>query len=654
MDKRIARADVRNVEGDAIQALTGKLGSNLASSATYAALLRHHAHHKVLSEGFLLHACILFHGAQHLYPPFLENLLLQTYGKCGAMEDAFSTFSHIHTTDLFSWNLLLIACAENGKHTDAAHVFHQMQAEGFFPNKHTFLSLVTVCAAQTALLQGKAVHACILGNGSMSDIVLQSALVNMYGKCRCVEDARKMFYGMSQRNVISWNAMMSTYAQLGQSRNALLLFEDMLLKGVVPSSVTYVSLVDACACCAVSDIAKLIHWCVVWGGFEFDVVVGTTLINMYGTSGDLDEAIHTFNRLPEKNVVTWNTIIEALASQGKGEEAFNFFKDMCTAHVMPNKSTFVSVLSACTKQENLVEGKNGHSCIIKSGIICDAVLDTALVTMYGKCGSLMDARAVYDAMYACDVVAWTAMMAAYIHHGQGNEVLLLIQKMPPGVLLDNVTFVSILDACAAEGALEKGMLIHTLVLDSGVASDIVVGTALVNVYNKCGKLGDAHSVFDTILGWDTVGWNAMIAAYAQHGQFKVATQVVDRMLEDGVSPDEVTLVCILTAFSHAGMVIEGNTCFCSMQSLYGISHVVDHCNCMLDLFGRSGWICEGEKMILRMPFQPSVASWMTLLSAYRVHFDLSGGECAAAHILELEPDFGAPFVILSNLYAVTG
>lgn len=488
----------------------------------------------------------------------------------------------------------------------------------------------------------------------MSDVVLESALVNMYGKCQSVEDARKMFDGMSQRNVISWNAMMSTYAQQGQSTDALLLFEDMLLKGVVPSSVTYVSLLDACASLASPDMAKLIHWCVVSGGFEFDVVVGTTLINMYGKCGDLDEALHIFNRLPGKGVVSWNAMIEVSASQGQGEDVFHLFKEMYMACVMPNNSTFVSILSACAKEENLVEGKHVHSCIISSCITCDAVLDTALITMYGKCGSSRDARAVYDAMHLCDVVAWTAMMATYIQHGQGKEALLLVQRMPPGTILDNVTFVSILDACAAEGSLEEGRVMHTFVLDSEFVSDVVVGTALVNMYGKCGKLEDARGAFDTIPQRDVVAWNAMIAAYAQHGQLKVAVQVLEQMRQQGVVPDEVTFICVLMAFSHAGMVIEADCCFRSMKSLYGISPAVDHYNCMLDLFGRSGWMFEGEKLILSMPFQPSVTSWMTLLSACRMHFNVIGGECAAAHVLEIEPDFGVPFIVLSNLYAVTG
>eukprot|EP00250_Pteridium_aquilinum_P018563 c24123_g15_i1 orf=210-1982(+) len=590
MDRKLVRAGVSskvhevNVYAeDEVQALRTKLSCDLVSSSTYASLLRHHGQHKALSEGQLLHARIAFNDVHHGDHSFLENLLIQMYGKCGAMADAYSTFSHMQCTDHFSWNLLLGACVQNGKLAEAVHVFHQMQIEGFLPNKHAFLSFLSVCATQTSLWEGKTVHAHILGNGSVSDIVLESAIINMYGKCQSVMDARKMFDGMLHRNVVSWNAMMSTYAQQGQGANALLLFQEMLLKGVAPSSVTFVSLLDACASLASSDMAKLMHWCVVWGSFELDVVVGTALVNVYGKCRDLEEALHMFYRLPRRGVVAWNTMIEVFASHGQGEEAFQLFKEMCMVGITPNKSTFVSMLSACANQGNLVEGKNVHSCIIRSGITCDVVLDTALVSMYGKCGSSRDARAVYDCMCVCDVVAWTSMIAAYIQHGQGEEALFLVQKMPPGTFLDNITFVSILDACAAEGALEQGRMMNALVFDGEFLLDVVLGTALVNMYSKCGMLEDAHGVFDIIPQRDVVAWNAMIAAYAQHGQVTVAAKVLNQMWQQGVVPDEVTLICVLTALSHAGMVVEADHCFCSMKLFYGILPAVDHYNCMLDL-----------------------------------------------------------------------
>lgn len=632
--------------------LRSKLSANLVVSATYAALLREYGDHKALSEGRLVHARIIM-GGGHGQICYLENLLVQMYGKCGAMEDARTIFCQMYETDPFSWNLLLGACVQNGECGEALQLFHRMQLESFLPNKHTFLNILAVCATQTSLPRGKTVHAYILSNGLVSDLVLETAIVNMYGKCRSVDDAKKMFDSMLQRNVISWNAMISAYAQQGQSRNALQLFQKMLLEGFNPSRVTFVSLLDACASQESLDKAKLMHFYVASSSFEFDIVVGTALVNMYGKCGKMEEAVNLFYKLPERSVVTWNAIIAVSAFHGGSMEAFQLFKEMGIAGVMPNKSTFVSVLSACANEENLVEGKYVHSCIVRSGITCDVVLGTALVSMYGKCGSLKDARVIFNDMAVCDVVAWTAMIAAYVQHGQGKEALCLVQEMPPGtLLLDNITFVSILDACATEGALAEGRVMHALVLDSEFESNVVVGTALVNMYSKCAKLEDARSVFNIMPQRDVVAWNAMIAAYAQHGQVKRVVNLFYQMQPEGVVPDDVTFICVLTACSHAGMVDEADRCFRSMKTIHGISPAVDHYNCMLDLFGRSGWIDKGEKLIISMPFQPSATSWMTLLSACRMHLNVQGGEQAARHVFEMEPEFGAPFVVLSNLYAV--
>ena len=366
------------------------------------------------------------------------------------------------------------------------------------------------------------------------------------------------------------------------------------------------------------------------------------------------EALYMFRKIPVKNVVTWNAMIGVSAFHGQGNDSFKLFKEMNLAGIIPNRSTFISMLSACAMLEDLVDGRYVHSCMIRSGITYDVVLATALVSMYGKCASLKDARVTFDEMVRSDAVAWTAMFAAYVQQGESKEALSLIPKMPSGPFLaDNVTFVSILDACATEGAIAEGQLIHALVLDSKFECDTVVGTALLNMYSKCANLEDAWNVFNIISERDVVAWNAMIAAYGQHGHVKVALELFYQMLLS-VVPDEITFICVLTACSHAGMINDVDQWFHFMQTFSGISPSIDHCNCLLDLFGRSGWIDKCKHLILSMPFQPSTTSWMTMLSACRTHLNVLGGEHAAAHIFETEGEFPAPYVVLSNLYSVTG
>ncbi|MCO5609661.1 hypothetical protein L7F22_063891 [Adiantum nelumboides] len=649
MGHRIVRAEAQQSTCQDLLTLRRQLAHKSVNCDTYASLFRLYGEHRALSDGHLLHARVILDGVHPHELSFLQNLLVQMYGRCGAMADAFSTFFHIHQTDHFSYNLLLGACSESACFAEAIHVFNQMQTEGFLPTKHAFHSLLAIYASRNSIWACKATHAQINASGSAADVVLESAIVNMYGKCRSVKDARKMFDRMLQKNVFSYNAMMTAYAQLGQSTDALLFYQEMLMNGVAPSKVTFVCLLDACTSLASSDMTKVLQFGVIYGGFDSDIVVGTALINLYGKHGYLEEAVHMFNKLPSKGVVTWNMMIDLSASYGQGQDAFSLFREMLEVGVIPNSRTFVGMLSACANLKYLADGKVIHFSIVSSGIFCDLVLETALVTMYGKCGSYEDAQVVYGNMCMCDAAAWTTMMAAYIQHRQGRKVLLLIQKIPPGASFDSYTILNILEICATEGALEVGRLLHALCLDIALVLEMSVGTAVVSMYSKCGKLEDAQSSFQIISQPDVVAWNAMTAAYAQHGQFEAVTNILRRMLWQGVVPDEVSIKCLLTALSHVGMV-DTFLYLLPMEFCFGILPAVDHYNILLDLFGRAGWLDEGKRLILNMPFQPGATSWMTLLTACRTHLDVLGGERAASHAYEIEPNFGAPYIVLANVY----
>ncbi|KAH7276548.1 hypothetical protein KP509_39G011500 [Ceratopteris richardii] len=574
------------------------------------------------------------------------------YGRCGAKDDAFSTFFHFKDADHFSWNLLLGACCQNAWNAEAFHSFLQMQVEGFIPNKHAFLSLLPVYGSVDSVWTCKAIHTHVINSGSLPDIVLESALVNMYGKRKSVNDSRKIFDNMAQKNVFSWNSMISAYAEAGQSTDALLLFQEMLLNEVAPSSVTFVSLFDVCTNLASPELTKVLHSYATREGFDSDVVVATSLINVYGKCGDLRDAILLFNKLPGKAAPSWNVMIQLSATHGHSQELFHLLKEMATIGVVPNSSTFISIISACAKQENLLLGKIIHFLIESNGIGYDIVMNTALISMYSKCGSLFDAQAIYCNISECDSIAWAAMVSAYIQNGQRKEAVLLIQDIPPGTLLSRNAVINMLDACAEEGSLEGGRTMHILVLNSDFSSDLSVGTAIINMYSKCGDLEDASYSFKHLNQHDLVSWNAIISACAQHGQYGAVVDLLCAMCKQCVLPDGITFTCILTALSHVGIVDDADLCFLSMESYFGVPHTVDHCNCLLDLFGRCGLVEEAGRLILSMPFQPTIASWMTFLSANRVYPSLFRGDFAARHAYEIEPDFGAPYIVLGNLCKV--
>ncbi|KAJ7250553.1 hypothetical protein O6H91_19G018800 [Diphasiastrum complanatum] len=299
--------------------------------------------------------------------------------------------------------------------------------------------------------------------------------------------------------------------------------------------------------------------------------------------------------------------------------------------------------------------KSMTRCRENSEFESDLVVGTAIVTMYGKCGSLKDARKMFDKMLERNLVSWNAMIAAYTQHGYGKEALELFKQMQlEGLHPDKVTLVSILDACASVTFLEIGRYIHAWIVNDTVNSDVSINTAVLNMYGKCGELEDAQGLFDGMPHRDTVSWNALIAAYSQHGEGAFARKLFGQMQWEGTNPNQVSLVSILSACSHAGLMEEGFHYFCAINVDHGIVPLMDHYACMVDLLGRSGRLNDACTFVMSMPFKPGAVVWMTLLGACRVYKNVELAKWAAEQLLEVDNQNDAPYVVLSNIYAAAG
>ncbi|KAH9530771.1 hypothetical protein CY35_19G002200 [Sphagnum magellanicum] len=275
--------------------------------------------------------------------------------------------------------------------------------------------------------------------------------------------------------------------------------------------------------------------------------------------------------------------------------------------------------------------------------------------MYAKCGSMEDAQTVFNKMPSHDVVTWNSMILGHVKCGQGQKALELFQQMnKEGVKPDSVTFVGVLNACASIVALEEGRCVHQQIIESGWDSNVFVGNSLVDMYAKCGSMEDAQTVFNKMPSHDVISWNAILGGCAMHGHGNEALKLFEQMCEEGVKPDDITFVCLLSACSHAGLVDEGMSCYASMITVYMISPKSEHYSCMVDLLGRAGKLHEAENMIKVMPGKPYVPAWRALLGACKIHGNLEMGERVAKQFLELEPENAVDYVLLSNIYAAAG
>ncbi|KAJ7568598.1 hypothetical protein O6H91_01G039600 [Diphasiastrum complanatum] len=606
-----------------------------------------------LAHGKHIHALTRKNGLES--DVIVATALVKMYGKCGSLEDALRVFCQMPERNVISWTTMISAYIQHGQHEEALALFEQMQLSGLKPNKITYLSLLNACASLLALTRGKLIHAHILENGYELDVVLGTALVDMYGKCGSLEDALKTFYIIPERNVVTWTVLISAYAQHGHSTEALQYFEQMQKEGFKPNNVTVVTVLNACSNEAALEDGMLIHAWMIENGIPPSTVVCTALVDMYGKCGYISYARDIFDSMPERDMVTWNAMISVYSNNGKGKDAFLLFQQMQLEGVKLNKVTYVSVLDSCSYVAAPVDGTLIHDHLRRNGLEIDVVVGSALVNMYGNCGKMMEARRVFEMLPERNVVAWTAMISAYAQNKHPMEAIQLFHEMQSqGVKPNKVTFLSVLDACTNAASLEEGELIHSCIDGTDLESDVLVGTALVHMYRKCGCLSDARDVFDKASGRNLIIWTAIIAAYAQHGHGKEAVQLFGHMQWQGVKADEVAFVCLLSACSHTGMIDEGCHYFLSFTIDSSIRPTAEHYGCMIDLYGRAGRLNEAEKFIRSIPVKPDAVMLMALLGACRMYQDVPRGRRVAEELLKLDPDNEAAYVVLSNIYAGAG
>eukprot|EP01018_Ginkgo_biloba_P002598 Gb_38504 [translate_table: standard] len=648
----------------------------LVNTSTYVCLLQACIQKKALSEGKLVHAHMKDRG--FVSDGFLGNTLVYMYAKCGSVVDARRVFDQMHKRDVFSWTVMIAAYARRGLSDESLSLFHQMQRTGMQPNQFTFASVLPACANLEALEQGMKIHEEILSCGFQSAVFVSNALVDMYAKCGSVDHARDVFDKMPQKDAVSWNAMIAAYARHGPPEEALRMFHQMQTTGVQPNQFTFASVLPACANLAALEQGMEIHGEIIRSGFQSDVFVESALVDMYAKCGRIEKARSLFDEMPVRDVVSWTAMIAGYSNNGQVDEALKLFQKMPERNLV----SWNSMIAGYTKNGRVDEALELFQGMPRH----DIVSWNTMIAGYAQNGCVDEALELFQKVHEPDVVSWNAMIAGYAQNGRVDEALELFQKMPKpnivswnamiagytqngrweeslnlfrlmqlaGVKPDSNTFASVLPACANLATLERGMEIHEEIIKSGFQFDVFVGSALVDMYAKCGSIEKARDLFDRMHQRNAISWTAMIAGYAMHGCGKEALKLFEQMQHAGMSPDHVTLVSVLSACCHAGLVDEGRQYFDCMSQCYHITPAMKHYSCMVDILGRAGRLDEAQDFINQMPIKPDATVWGCLLGACRVHSNIELGERVAGHMLELDPKNAAPYVVLSNMYAAAG
>lgn len=505
------------------------------------------------------------------------------------------------------------------------------------------------------LKAGRRMHRLITNGKYDQTTYLWNALIRLFAACGTLSDAKEVFRKVPNPDLQTWQAIIFAHAFLKQGEQAIRLYHEMRIRNLEPNSFVYVAVLMACTSTEALTEGRVIHEHIVLSGCESDLFVASTLLDMYAKCGSLEEAQMVFSKMEERDVVSWNAIIGAHVLHGQCLEALGLYGQMQLEGLSPDERTYGTVLNACGSLRTLEEGRRIHLQLISVGFDVDVITGNILLDMYVKCGSLEDADEVFKSMATTDVVSWTTMIGGYVQAGHGEEALRLYQKMQQeGIKPDKVTFVNLLKWCASIAALEEGKQIHTKVVENKLELDLVVANTLIDMYVKCGKPDEAQVLFKKLPRRSVVSWNAMISGLSLHGRAKEALLLFQQMQEEGIKPNDVTMVCVLSACSRAGMVDEGYHTFRTMWTEFGILPEEKHYACMVDLFGRAGHLSEAEELIKNMPVQPEVGIWVSFLAACHTHGNVELGRRAFESIITVEPRCEAAYALMSNIYSAAG
>ncbi|KAL2248604.1 UNVERIFIED_CONTAM: Pentatricopeptide repeat-containing protein [Sesamum indicum] len=409
----------------------------------------------------------------------------------------------------------------------------------------------------------------------------------------------------------------------------------------------------------------------------------------------LHHAKKIFNLIPNPSLFVYNAMIRANATKIKDPrscQSLFLYKEMLGSGLVPDCITFPFMLKECSKRVDWFTGRSIHVHALKFGYEDDVYVQNALISLYSECGILEDARRVFDGMSNRDVVSWNTMIVGCLRGGELDEALALFREMKERrniitwnsvitglvqggrakealdifhemqiaadtedtVCPDKITVASALSACAALGAIDQGKWVHSYLERSGMECDMVIRTALVDMYGKCGCVDRAYEVFKGMPNKDVLAWTAMISVLALHGYGNEAFELFKEMEAVGVRPNAVTFVGLLSACAHSGLVEKGRRCFDMMRHVHCIEPQVQHYACMIDILGRAGLFIEAEELIRTMPMKPDVFVWGALLGACQLHGNIKLGENIARYLIDLEPDNHAFYIILCDLYAKSG
>ncbi|XP_043707805.1 pentatricopeptide repeat-containing protein At2g44880-like [Telopea speciosissima] len=519
-------------------------------------------------------------------------------------------------------------------------------------------------------------HVLIISHGLQESNFILLKLISLSSSFRFVEYAAKIFESSNSPNVFVFNTMIEYFIERARRKDAFRTYNRMKAASA-PNSFTFTILLKSCKSSKDLVDARELHTDIVKSGYGSSVFVGNTLLDFYAkTSTNLDLAYRVFEELPERDVVTWNSMIGAYLTHGDTESAIKFFGSMPHRNIV----SWNSIISGLSKAENMesaqlifermpIKNQVSWNAIITGYVrlgdlkTAQSIFDkmpektvvswTAMISGYAKARDITSANNLFDLMPIKSVISWNAMIAGYIDNDLFDQALSVFHNMLiNGKCVPNeTTLISILSACSHLGAHEQGKWTDSYIKKNKFDLSIPLGNALIDMFAKCGDVENAEAVFHRMPKKCVITWTSMVSGLAINGRCRDAVALFNTMHTEGTQPDDVIFIAVLTACTHGGLVEEGKKVFDEMVHGYNIKPRIEHYGCMVDLLGRAGKLDEAVRFVMSMPLKPNAVIWGTLLSSSKTCGNEEIVDFVTREILELEPLNPGYLTLISNLNA---
>ncbi|KAE9587686.1 putative tetratricopeptide-like helical domain-containing protein [Lupinus albus] len=569
-------------------------------------------HGFVVCSGFV--SCVL-----------VSNSLIKMYCLSGNFEKALRIFENLIHRDIVSWNTILSGFE---KVVDALSFACSMHLNGVL-------------------------HSLVLKYGYGCEVFEGNALITMYSRWGRLDEARRVFDEMAIRDLVSWNAMLSGYAQ-GHGHyglEAVSIFVNMVRQGMLLDHVSLTGAVSSCGHIENLELGRQIHGLIMKVGYGTHASVCNVLMSTYSKCEVPKDAKAVFQLISNRNVVSWTTMISIYE-----EDAMSLFNEMRSDGLYPNEVTFIGLIHAITIRNLLTEGQTVHGLCIKSCFLSEKSVANSIITMYAKFEFMLESKKIFEELNYKETISWNALISGYAQNGLYKEAFLTFLSATKEIKPNQYTFGCVLNAIVASEdiSLKHGQCSHSDLLKRGLSSDPIVSGALLDMYGKRGNISESRRVFNDTPERPVFAWTAMISAYARHGDYESVMSLFKEMEREGNSPDSITFLSVLAACRRKGMVDVGHKVFDSMVKEHSIEPIPEHYSVLVDMLGRAGRLEEAEELMHQIPGGPRLSVLQSLLGSCRLHGNVEMAERVVDVLIQMDPASSGPYVLMANLYAEKG